>query len=1037
MLAHHPITGKPIKIMKTETQLFKNQRTLLWIRGLPSSYEHPGRLQRWQTIVTDPHLALAWSSSMMQTSIVALIDATTASTEWLRNYAPRNGQLIFLSRAVITAFGGPDECKKQKFQNIVCLEEMIEIFPHTKYAYKTGTSTASVVLTISSVLRAARVFGFTPSELADPEFMSLSSTFSSAFGITVGPDATPEPLWLIQQYFIPPKVKRAKEINSALEQNSKNPLIDKILLLNEEEYGSRLPTHSNIKELNIGHRLTYADIIKIIKDYIPSGTLVAFANSDIVLDQNTWRDLWEIQMTDIFLALLRYEPSKDDPNEEPALFGPRPDSQDTWVVHSDEIKKRDWSAGFKEFEFPFGKAGCDNAVAMEMLRKKFRVANPALSMKTFHLHSSGLRTYSNDDVVEKSVFLYLEPTGIHDLEPKTDLRTYNKPWAPAQPFTRRINAVDERHAKTFCRMVSREGAILLEPDSDNLYTPQKDEHVYEFENAFVTTNGLVYGYNTMFIGQTQTIRERWSSTICSHMTPAIGVKKLLAAPLTNDVAKDTHLFISSYLSQIFRLKAHGYLGDMWLPRDAHRLQEFLQWFRWDEEVLPVLPRDSDVVGYGEKTTMITPRADDLPLREEIDALRGRCTKWSPTVVNHRRVLIVQDDTFFCDADIQALEEALEDKGYEVSVVYPSRSSASYLYQRMFSSGICIIPSGFSKLFWTLARRTRIIHIMHELELEGLSAHTAGAADLDYWLILLAGRMGKEARQKAIVERVLASVVAKIRHPDTSQEISNLVLPINQEGFHNHAGDSFREMAEIWADKGYVNIQRSTKTPYCWLGGIGKTLLYDRATPKWIQQDPAPYDHILCGNPDPKDIQGGRLWSFWPRRPRIVEEKAPVLCKKDWSERPDTLVFYGRIENEVQLKHRNNMLHKACDEFSCPVDALAQYKYTPEEYIEKLSDAKFGLCLAGYGPKCNREIECMAVGTVPIVAPDVDMVNYMVPPREGLEYIRLNSFDPEEAKVRIAAISQEEWTSMSKAAHEWWKVNASAEGMWNLTKRCIQ
>jgi hypothetical protein len=1029
MLAHHPITGKPIKIMKTETQLYKNQRTALWVRGGPSTYDAPHRLGRWLTIVTNSQDAIAWSDVLTPT--VVLVEPTVHAVSWITGVAPRKGQLLFLSRAVMTACGGPEFFKDQKFQNVVCLEELIEIFPHTLRSFNDTDKEAAAVLLVGMILRAARVFGFKPNELE--EIKPLSKQAADTYGLQVGGPAEPEQLWLIQQYFVPTNKRRAKEIDQTLLENINQPLVDTILLLNEEPMVNCLPKSNKIKELIVGHRLSYADVLRTIKDYVPQGTIVAFANSDISLT-DTLRDLWFINMTDLFLAILRYEPSNDD--SEPTLFGPRPDSQDTWAILSDEVKKRDWGT-FSEFDFPFGKAGCDNAMAMEMLRKKFRVANPALSLMTIHNHKSAVRTYSNDDVVEKSVFLYLEPTGIHDLEPKTDLRLSLKPWAKPQPFNRRINAADERHAKTFCRMVSREGVYLYEPESNNTFTPD-DERIYQFSNAFTTTNGLVYGYNSMYLGTSPTVRERWSTTLCSHMTPAIGVKSVLAAPLTDDVAKDTHLYIANYVSQIFRMNAQGYMGDMWLPREAHRLQEFLQWFRWNQEVLPVLPRDTDVVAYAENTTMLPPSANPLPLREEIEALRARCTMWTPRVKNHRRVVIVQDDIFFTDNDIFVLEGALEDNGYEVTVVYPSRSSASYLYQRMFYSGICIVPSGVSKLFWTLSRRARVIHVMPELETEGLSAHTAGAADLDYWLVLLAGRMNKEARQKAIVERVLATITAKsLPLSRTTEETPNLILPIEQEGIHQHSGDSFREMAEIWADRGYVNIQRSSQTPYCWLGGIGKTLLYDRATPMWIKQDPAPYERILCGNPHPMEIQGGRVWSFWPRRPRIVEEKAPKLAKKGWSERPDTLVFYGRVENQVQLKKRNNMLHKACDEFSCPVDAMAAYKYSQEEYIEKLSDAKFGLCLAGYGPKCNREIECLAVGTVPVVAPDVDMANYAVPPREGLEYIRLNSFDPEEAKVRIAAVTEEEWSAMSKAAHAWWRANASAEGLWDLTKTCIQ
>jgi hypothetical protein len=78
---------------------------------------------------------------------------------------------------------------------------------------------------------------------------------------------------------------------------------------------------------------------------------------------------------------------------------------------------------------------------------------------------------------------------------------------------------------------------------------------------------------------------------------------------------------------------------------------------------------------------------------------------------------------------------------------------------------------------------------------------------------------------------------------------------------------------------------------------------------------------------------------------------------------------------------------------------------------------------------------MALGTVPLVAPDVDMTNYANPPQEGVHYIRLKSFEPQEA-IEATKISEEQWQSISHAAHTWWKDNASASGLWSLTQKLV-
>ena len=113
-------------------------------------------------------------------------------------------------------------------------------------------------------------------------------------------------------------------------------------------------------------------------------------------------------------------------------------------------------------------------------------------------------------------------------------------------------------------------------------------------------------------------------------------------------------------------------------------------------------------------------------------------------------------------------------------------------------------------------------------------------------------------------------------------------------------------------------------------------------------------------------------------------------------------------------------------------ALQKYPYTHEEYLLRLGNAHYGLCLAGYGKKCHREIECMGMGTVPVVAPEVDMDSYAVPPVEGIHYLRVK--DVAEVQEKISKVSASDWESMSAACHDWWLKNASAEGLWLLTKQ---
>jgi len=124
----------------------------------------------------------------------------------------------------------------------------------------------------------------------------------------------------------------------------------------------------------------------------------------------------------------------------------------------------------------------------------------------------------------------------------------------------------------------------------------------------------------------------------------------------------------------------------------------------------------------------------------------------------------------------------------------------------------------------------------------------------------------------------------------------------------------------------------------------------------------------------------------------------------------------------------------CEEFVM-VKGDEKYPFTQTEYLEKLASTRFGLCMPGYGFKCHREIECMAMGCVPLVSEWVDMSSYANPPVEGTHYIRLKN--SREIPSVIASVSKESWEAMSAACRTWWAENASCKGSFELTRRLAE
>lgn len=272
------------------------------------------------------------------------------------------------------------------------------------------------------------------------------------------------------------------------------------------------------------------------------------------------------------------------------------------------------------------------------------------------------------------------------------------------------------------------------------------------------------------------------------------------------------------------------------------------------------------------------------------------------------------------------------------------------------------------------------------------------------------------------------------------EKPTVYLPIRdlKNPFFRHAGDTFRETVQLWDDRGLVDVVLTTGG-YVWIADEETdkgVVLYDRPTLEWWQRaPPKAYKFALFGNQIPGDaVPRSFPWIFWGRRPSLLAqyEGKPVPTH---DERPIQSIFLGKIENQVQQRFRNPAEWKnVIEEFHLVVGLQSQYPYTQSEYLEHIRKAKYGLCLRGYGPKCNREIELMAMGTVPIVTEDVDMLGYFDPPRENVHYLKVKS--PVEVPELLASVTEQEWTNMSRQCVDWYLRNCSVVGSFYTTIRLI-
>lgn len=173
---------------------------------------------------------------------------------------------------------------------------------------------------------------------------------------------------LLFNYYEDKHGARKKEIDFCLRQNLANPLIKVVIL--------ETPGKPQYKQMfDRINQLTGSDDVNII------------ANSDIFFDE-TIGLANKIQIEECW-ALSRW----DWYAENKIQYFNRPDSQDVWIFRG-KIKPI-------HSTFCLGTLGCDNRIAYEIEKSGYKISNPSMSVKTYHVHNSGVRNYNKHDVVSK------------------------------------------------------------------------------------------------------------------------------------------------------------------------------------------------------------------------------------------------------------------------------------------------------------------------------------------------------------------------------------------------------------------------------------------------------------------------------------------------------------------------------------------------------------------------------------------------------------------------------------------------------------
>lgn len=210
-------------------------------------------------------------------------------------------------------------------------------------------------------------------------------------------------IYLITQYFIHNNKERHNEIQSCLKRNLELGVFDKIYLINERKYtkqelGLNDNEMKNIKQhiFGNGERMTYKHCFDLAKQYNLKGYL-CIANSDIFFDlsiHNLHKSC--LSNSKSIYAQLRFEYNGEKRLSKCKLFGPRADSQDVWIIHTNHIPNKKL---LNDTDFMLGKPGCDNAIAMKFYLFGYMIYNQPYDVKTYHFHKTQIRNYGRNDLI--------------------------------------------------------------------------------------------------------------------------------------------------------------------------------------------------------------------------------------------------------------------------------------------------------------------------------------------------------------------------------------------------------------------------------------------------------------------------------------------------------------------------------------------------------------------------------------------------------------------------------------------------------------
>ena len=210
---------------------------------------------------------------------------------------------------------------------------------------------------------------------------------------------------LYLQYFKHKTESRRKELDYCTRHNIKNSSFDKVyIFLEKEEDRQEWMNNPKVIVENFGHRMTFRNFAEYTNTIDTNNDIThVITNLDMFFDN----DILKLNQHNIDNHLITLTRWNIDVVTKKANFFNVNCSQDTWIWKGVvDLSKLDLG-------YYLGTPGCDNAICGEFYEAGFKVINPSLDLKSYHLHQEIKRDYNDNDVVRKKLYL-LYPTNEWD-----------------------------------------------------------------------------------------------------------------------------------------------------------------------------------------------------------------------------------------------------------------------------------------------------------------------------------------------------------------------------------------------------------------------------------------------------------------------------------------------------------------------------------------------------------------------------------------------------------------------------------------------